>query len=147
MLTNHEDDKASASTDKLLKLRRTGDKMMAIKILRSHFEGRKLSYLLVPSSPVYTIRQTVKQQRTSEDGRMDETDEVIVRTSVNMADWLEYHPQFPHQIAFDKDRASLIEALDLAMGTKEFKGCFEVNKQTGWRQLDTLLPYQIWKKC
>ena len=120
---------------------------MVIKLLVGYFQSMKLSHLLRANSPINTIRQVVKQQTTNEDGQPEEKSETIFRAALNMTDWMEHNPTHLTQVSFDRDRAALIDALELAMGTKAFESCFEVNKTTGWKQLDSLLPYQIWIKC
>ena len=121
-MESSQGDKGLSSTERLLKLKRNPNKTMVIKLLVGYFQSMKLSHLLRANSPINTIRQVVKQQTTNEDGQPEEKSETIFRAALNMTDWMEHNPVHLTQVNFDRDRdALIIDALELAMGTKAFE--------------------------
>ena len=135
MDANYED-RGNDSSNRLLKLRRTADKMTALSLLQCHFEDKKMSHLLDPHSSWYWITEEVKVTINTDEGGREEKVETIRRPAVNMEDWMTHHPQMKnHQMMnMERDNADFFKA-------------FHEDKEKAKFIIRTLLPYQVWDKA
>ena len=79
-----KEDKLMESNDRLLKLRRTRNKIDVIRILDCVWVDKKYSHLLDPNSMVFRVLEKVTTTSPNADGVPEEKTESIYRPALNL---------------------------------------------------------------
>lgn len=141
-------DRGNDSSNRLMKLRRTPDKMNALRrLLQCYFLDKKVSHLLDPHSSWYWITEEATTTTRNDDGEREQKVEKIRRPALNMEDWMSHRPKPNHQMDMERDSAVLQQSLELAMGADFFKAFHEDKEKEAKIIIRILLPYQVWYKA